>query len=141
MRRWLTLIAICVFSLGSTTLLSRYLYSAETQQIEVNFQRDISRRAAQLDNELVKLRATMRYWRKFYEISNTSIETEQFRSIAKDVLKTYPSVQIIGWAPLVPKAQRKAFEQQYKRVNPRFSIFTLRPEMNTAKVDEKYICR
>ncbi len=139
MRSWLTLIAICILSFGGTALLSRYLYNNETQQIEAEFQRDISRRAFQLDNELVKLRATMRYWRKFYEVSNAPIEPNQFRTIAKDVLKTYPSVQVIGWAPLISQAQRKSFEQQFRRINPHFSIFTIRPEMNTTHVDEKLI--
>jgi len=130
MRRLLTLLIICVFCLGGTCALSRYLYDSETTQISAGFQRDIGQRASQLEKELVKQRATMRYWRRFYE---TSQHSEQFRNIAKDVLATYPSLQMIAWAPMVPKAQRVAFEKQFKRVNPQFSIFTLRPEQNTAK--------
>lgn len=139
MRRWVSSIALCVLLLGGTATLSWYLYDAETKRIDVEFQRDIGRRVSQLDNELIKLRATMRYWRKFYETSQPPIDPEQFRSVAKDVLKSYPSFQIIGWAPLVPRAQRAAFERQFKRFNPQFSIFTIRPEMNTVKVDEQDI--
>lgn len=131
MRKWLTLLVICVLSLGGTGLLSWYLYETETKQIEAGFQRDIGQRANQLEKELVKHRATLRYWRSFYETSKT-IDTEQFRSIAKDVLSTYPSLQLVAWAPMVPKAQRAAFEKQFKRINPQFSIFTLRPELNNA---------
>lgn len=139
MRKWLALIIICALPLGGAAVISWYLYDSETKQIEAGFQRDISQRAYQLEKELGKQRATMRYWRKFYETSQDAIQPEQFRSIAKDVLINYPSVQFIAWAPMVSKAQRPAFEQQFKRLNPQFSIFTLRPEMNTSKLDEKSI--
>lgn len=130
MRKWLVLLAICVLSLGGTGLITWYLYMGETEQIEAGFQRDIGQRAYQLEKELVKHRATLRYWRSFYETSQ-SIQPEQFRVIAKDVLNSYPSLQMIAWAPMVPKSQRAAFERQFKRFNPQFSIFTLRPERNT----------
>ena len=141
MRRWIALIAICLLSLGGSAFISWYMYDAETRQIEADFQRDISRRGVQLDNELTKLRATMRYWRKFYETSRSPIVPEQFRLIAKDVLKTYPSLQSIAWAPLIAHDQRAAFEKQFRQSNPNFSIFTLRPDMNTAKIDEGYLKR
>jgi len=137
MRRLIAVTLFCAFVLGGSGLVAWYVYNAETRQIEAGFQRDITRRAHQLENELVKLRATMRYWRKFYETSRTPIQLEQFRSIATDVLKTYPSLQIIGWAPVVPKAQRAAFEQQFKRAYPQFSIFTLRPERNIVMSEQE----
>jgi diguanylate cyclase (GGDEF)-like protein len=137
MRQLITLIMFCTLVLGGTGSVAWYLYNIETKQIEADFQRDITRRASQLDNELFKLRATLSYWRKFYETSQASVQPEQFRSIAQDVLKTYPSLQLIGWAPMVPKAYRAAFEKPFKRFSPQFSIFTIRPEMNKATIDEK----
>jgi len=131
MRKWLTLFVICILSLGGTGVIAWYLYDSETKQVEAGFQRDIGQRAYQLEKELAKHRATLRYWRSFYETSKT-IDQEQFRSIAKDVLSSYPSLQLIAWAPMVPKAQRAVFEKQFKRFNPQFSIFTLRPERNNA---------
>lgn len=131
MRKWLTLLLICILSLGGTGVIAWYLYDSETRQIEAGFQRDIGQRANQLEKELAKHRATLRYWRSFYETSKT-IDPEQFRSIAKDVLSSYPSLQMIAWAPMVPKAQRAMFEKPFKRFNPQFSIFTLRPELNNA---------
>jgi len=137
MRRLITLMMFCALVLGGTGSIAWYLYNIETKQIEADFQRDITRRVSQLDNELVKLRATLSYWRKFYETSQAVIQPEQFRSIALDVLQTYPSLQMIGWAPVVPNAYRAAFEKPYKRFNPQFSIFTLRPEMNKTVVTKK----
>lgn len=136
MRRWLTLLTIFVLSLGGTGVLSWYLYESDTRQIEAGFQRDIGQRAGQLEKELVKQRATMRYWRRFYETSQ-AIDSEQFRNIAKDVLNTYPSLQMIAWAPMVPRSQRAAFEKQFKRFNPQFSIFTMRPEENRPRSREE----
>lgn len=136
MRQFITLLLFCTLVLGGTGSIAWYLYNIETKQIEADFQRDITRRASQLDNELFKLRATMRYWRKFYETSQAAIQPEQFRSIAQDVLQTYPSLQMIGWAPVVPKAYRAAFEKPFKRFSPQFSIFTIRPELNKAIVSE-----
>lgn len=137
MRRILILLSICVLSFGGSAAIAWYLYQGETEQIEAGFQRDINQRADQLEKELVKLRATMRYWRKFYETSRLTVKPEQFRSIATDVLKTYPSLQIIAWAPMVPNTHRAAFEKQFKRFNPQFSIFTLRPEVNKVAVGVK----
>lgn len=134
MRQLTTLIMFCALVLGGTGSVAWYLYNVETKQIEADFQRDITRRVSQLDNELVKLRATLSYWRKFYETSQGTIQPEQFRNIALDVLQTYPSLQLIGWAPIVPKEYRAAFEKPFKRFNPQFSIFTIRPERNTEEV-------
>jgi diguanylate cyclase (GGDEF)-like protein len=131
MHRWLTLLVIAVISLGATGALAWYLYDGETHRIEAEFQRDIGQRASQLEKELVKHRATLRYWRRFYETSRT-IDTEQFRVIARDVLNSYPSLQMIAWAPMVPKSQRAAYERQFRQINPQFSIFTLRPERNVS---------
>lgn len=136
MRQFITLILFCTLVLGGTGSVAWYLYNIESRQIEADFQRDITRRVSQLDNELVKLRATLSYWRTFYETSQGSIQPEQFRSIALDVLQTYPSLQMIGWAPVVPKEYRAAFEKPFKRFNQQFTIFTLRPEMNKAVVNE-----
>jgi len=138
MRRWLVLFSICVLSLGGSAAIAWYLYMGETSQIEAGFQRDIGQRAYQLEKELVKHRATLRYWRSFYETSQT-IQPEQFRIIAKDVLNSYPSLQMIAWAPMVTKAQRPVFEKQFKHFNPQFSIFTLRPERNVVSMSEKQL--
>lgn len=137
MHRTIALMAVCFMALGGGCAIAWYLYELETKAIEVSFQRSIVQRANQLDNELDKLRATLNYWRVFYETSGNPPETEQFRSIAKGVLKTYTSLQVIGWAPTVPRKYRAAFEKPFKRANPNFSIFTLRPEMNKADVNIK----
>lgn len=136
MRRWLSFILVFALAVGGTGFTSWHLFKAETRQIETDFQRNIALRASQLNNELVKLRATMRYWRKFYETSDSSIQPEQFRSIARDVLKSYPSLQAVGWAPLVSKEQRAAYEAPLRNLNPNFTIFTLRSHMNKLKADK-----
>lgn len=125
MFRRLSFLLAIVLAVTATVHISWRLYNAETQQIRSEFQRSINQRSALLDNELIRLRAIMRYWRKFYETSSASVDQDQFRAIALDLLDSYPSLQLIGWAPLVPHERRSDYEAQFRQFNPQFSIFEL----------------
>lgn len=128
MFRRVSFFLVIILAVTGTAYVSWRLYNAETQQIQSEFQRSINQRSALLDNELIRLRAIMRYWRKFYETSSASIDPDQFRTIALDLLDSYPSLQLIGWAPMVTHAQRGAYEANFRQFDPRFSIFGLQLE-------------
>lgn len=121
MKRFISQFIIALIILTGTAEVSWYLYEFDTQQIYSDFQADISKRSGALDNEMAKTRAALHHWKIFYEAAG-EIQDKEFRRIARDVLKTYDSLQLIAWSPMVLGQDRERFEKHMQQTMPGYHI-------------------
>ncbi len=127
MRRFLSLLIITAFCISCTAWVAWVFYQHELENINANFEKDIGKRVYALENEMVKMRATLRHWKSFYEAAD-DIEPQQFARIAEDVLGTYPSLQLLAWAPMIVDQERPLLEQYQNTIAPGFQILEINPK-------------
>lgn len=103
-----------------------FVHRWELSQQQNRFQQQIENLAIALQRSLNRYTDVLVFLGDHYGVSQGQVERQDFEQFVLRSLNTYPGIQALEWAPLVPQSERSAFEQTIQTEGfPKFQITEL----------------
>lgn len=118
--RMMYIILLCIGILFSV-LLGVILYDRESQEIKLEFQKDVDDKVSFLEREIF-LDIEILYSIKGLYDSSEEVTSQEFKKIAKSILARHKDIQALEWIPKVEVTQRSVYEKKRLSEFPDFEI-------------------
>lgn len=109
----ITISSTIVIAFVLTTILASYASKKEKQYLKLEFEKDSSALAAELDKTLFLHLNKLILIKSFYSASN-SVEREGFKAFTEDTLNKFDGIQALSWNPYILSSERTAFERMMR---------------------------
>ncbi|MFM7219644.1 MAG: CHASE domain-containing protein, partial [Nodosilinea sp.] len=127
--RYYSLLSGVVLTVGIilTTGLAGLVRESEQSQGQASFNRQIDNLTLAIQRSLNRYSDILAFLNDYHRVSQP--QRQDFTLLTARVLKTYPGIQAMEWAPLVAAADRPKFEAQVRAEGyPAFQITELNPQ-------------
>lgn len=114
---------VCVcFGILISSIVARQLYTNETDAIAERFAHDINMHAFAIQKQVAQDIAILHSLRGMFEATR-EITREEFKVVSEVLIRRHPSLQAVGWVPVVTTANRAVYEETARNDNlPDFKI-------------------
>lgn len=115
-------------SILSAVLVNRW----ELSNRQIRFQRQIENLTTAIQRSLTRHTDVLVFLNDYYQVSESQVDRQAFAEFVKRSLQTYSGIQALEWAPIVPQADRLAYERDVQAAG--YSTFQITEVAKTGRL-------
>lgn len=109
--RYLPASLVLALGLGVTFAATVWVGRWERLSRQIEFQKQTNNLTTSLQRTINRYNDLLLSISDFYSATGSQVDEAAFRQFVQRALQSYPGIQALEWAPLVPHAERAAYEQ------------------------------
>lgn len=127
---------VLLTGVGLSVALARFVTKWEGSQRQASFNRQIDNLTLAIQRSLHRYSDILSFLNDYHRVS--SPQRQDFTILTARVLRTYPGIQAMEWAPLVAAEDRPKFEAQVRTEGyPAFQITELNPQGQMVRAGDR----